>query len=151
VQPAKPLKAVFVCFGNICRSPMAAAFARAYGSDVLLAESAGLRPASNCSSLTRQVMAEKNIDIGDHVPRGLEDVDWSSVDLLINMSGLPLPFRFPGYSENWKVRDPIGESEEVYRAVRDEIEMQVMHLILRLRTGKLQLPLPADLSAESAS
>ena len=51
---------------------MAAGFARTYGSDVLTIESAGLAPALMVSSLTRKVMLEKNIDIGDAFPKGLE-------------------------------------------------------------------------------
>ena len=35
--------------------------------------------------------------------------------------------------ETWAVRDPIGESEEVYREVRDQIEQRVMRLILKAR------------------
>jgi hypothetical protein len=31
------------------------------------------------------------------------------------------------------VRDPIGQSEEIYRGSRDTIERQVMQLILQLR------------------
>ena len=34
------------------------------------------------------------------------------------------------------MRDPIGESEEVYREVRDQIEQRVMRLILKARARK---------------
>jgi len=34
-------KVLFVCIGNVCRSPMAEAFANHYGNDVLIAKSAG--------------------------------------------------------------------------------------------------------------
>ena len=44
---------------------MAEAFARAYGSDVLEAHSAGLAPALALAPLTHAVMLEKNIDLGD--------------------------------------------------------------------------------------
>ena len=39
-------KVLFVCIGNSCRSQMAEAFARVYGSDILVAASAGLAPAT---------------------------------------------------------------------------------------------------------
>ena len=35
--------------------------------------------------------------------------------------------------EDWEVRDPIGQSEDVYRTVRDQIEQRVMRLILAIR------------------
>ena len=38
--------------------------------------------------------------------------------------------------EAWDVRDPIGESEEVFRQVRDQIEQRVLELIERLRSRK---------------
>jgi protein-tyrosine-phosphatase len=38
--------------------------------------------------------------------------------------------------EVWEIEDPFGRTEETFRKVRDEIEMRVMHLILRIRTQK---------------
>src|SRR5271156_244497 len=55
VSPAPEKKRVlFVCIGNSCRSQMAEAFARAYGSDVMVAQSAGLSPATTISAVTKQ-------------------------------------------------------------------------------------------------
>jgi arsenate reductase len=115
---------------------MAAGFARTYGADVLTVQSAGLAPAMTVSSLTRQVMLEKNIDIGQEFPKTLEMASPSGADLIINMSGHPLPGKTEAKVETWAVRDPIGESEEVYREVRDLIEQRVMRLILKVRARK---------------
>lgn len=115
---------------------MAAGFARTYGADVLTVQSAGLAPAMTVSSLTRQVMLEKNIDIGQEFPKTLEMAAPSEADLIINMSGHPLPGKTEAKVETWTVRDPIGESEEVYREVRDQIEQRVMRLILKVRARK---------------
>ena len=41
----QPQRVLFVCVGNACRSQMAEGFARAYGKDVMVPESAGLAPA----------------------------------------------------------------------------------------------------------
>jgi len=54
-------RVLFVCLGNSCRSQMAEAFARAYGSDVLIAASAGLTPASGVAADTSRAMAEKGL------------------------------------------------------------------------------------------
>jgi arsenate reductase len=94
------------------------------------------------SSLTRQVMLEKNIDIGQEFPKTLEMASPSGADLIVNMSGHPLPGETEAKVETWAVRDPIGESEEVYREVRDQIEQRVMRLILKVRARKL--PVPAE-------
>lgn len=119
---------------------MAAGFARAYGSDVLSVQSAGLAPAMIISSLTHKVMNEKNIDLGPEFPKSLESVSPSEADLIINMSGHALPRQIDAEVETWPIRDPIGESEEVYREVRDQIEQRVMRLILKVRAQKPQAP-----------
>jgi arsenate reductase (thioredoxin) len=115
---------------------MAAGFARAYGSDVLITESAGLAPAMVVASLTGKVMLEKNIDIGEAFPKGLDMLAPNEFDLIVNMSGHMLPPIISAKVEDWSVRDPIGESEEVYREVRDQIEQRVMRLILKMRARK---------------
>ena len=114
---------------------MAEGFARAYGGDLVIAQSAGLAPAGSIASLTRKVMKEKNISLGDLAPRSLDEV-MGGVDLIINMSGDELPFKTHAPVEVWEVRDPIGESEKVYRQVRDDIEQRVKHLISSLNARK---------------
>jgi len=127
---------LFVCIGNSCRSQMAEAFARAYGSDILSVRSAGLAPASIVQPLTRQVLTEKNITSEGQFPKGLESVAAESFDVVVNISGEPLPSRPAAHrSIEWRVRDPIGQSESLYRSVAAEIEALVMRLILELRGG----------------
>jgi arsenate reductase len=114
---------------------MAEGFARAHGSDVIHAQSAGLAPALAIVPLTHRVMLEKNIDLGDCYPKEMEHVD-GAIDLIINMSGHELPAGAGAEVEVWEVRDPIGESDEVFRQVRDQIEQRVLQLIERMRVRK---------------
>jgi len=116
---------------------MAEGFARTYGSDVVIPMSAGLTPAVSVAPLTRSVMLERNIDLGDAFPKSPDLVMRTGVDLLINMSGSNLPQKAGPAVEKWDVRDPIGESEEVYRHVCDQIEVLVMDLINELRRERL--------------
>lgn len=95
--------------------------------------SAGLAPAPIVQLLTKKVMAEKGIDIEEHFPKDLGNVGVSNYDLLINMSGVKLPGRIPIEVRDWKIQDPIGQSEEFYREVQEQIEDLVMRLILELR------------------
>ena len=118
---------------------MAEGFARTYGSDVLQAHSAGLAPAMSVAPLTHKVMLEKNIDVGNIYPKDFKPAA-AHADLIINMSGTELPGRPVIPVENWEIRDPIGEREEVYREVRDQIELRVMQLILALRARKQSKP-----------
>jgi arsenate reductase len=114
---------------------MAEGFARTYGSDVLEPASAGLAPAVGVAEPTRKVMLEKNIDISEQFPKGLDEVDLPRFDLVVNMSGYPLAGPLSATLREWSVRDPIGEKEQVYRQVADQIEGLVMQLILELRRG----------------
>lgn len=143
VQPSKPpakhaekakKRVLFVCIGNACRSQMAEAFARAYGADILVARSAGLAPAGLIPPLTRQVLTEKNIPSEGQFPKGLGVFAGQTFEVIVNLSGERLPGAFGSARLiQWNVRDPIGESQEVYRAVAAQIEGLVMRLILELR------------------
>jgi arsenate reductase (thioredoxin) len=112
---------------------MAEGFARANGAGVLEAQSAGLAPAIAVAPLTHLVMLEKDIDLGDLYPKTMDHIQ-GGVDLIINMSGYELEWKHPVLVEEWDIPDPIGESEEVFREVRDEIERRVSRLIERLRS-----------------
>jgi len=129
-------RVLFLCIGNICRSPMAEAFARKYGSDVIEPSSAGLAPALNTHTLTRAILMEKNVDLGEHLPRKFYDLDLSKYDLVVNISGHKLS-RLTVPVENWDVKDPFGGSPEDFRRAMEELEMLVMRLILRIRAGKI--------------
>jgi arsenate reductase len=127
-------RVLFVCIGNSCRSQMAEAFARAYGSDIMLARSAGISPALTIQPLTKQVLALRNLSVDDHFPKGMETVREEPFDLVVNMSGFPVGL--PGArAVAWNVPDPVGEEEAIYREVADLIEILVMRLILELRNG----------------
>ena len=112
---------------------MAEAFARTYGSDVIEPLSAGLAPAYIIQPLTKQVMEAKNISLEGQYAKDLGAIDLNSVDLIVNMSNRPLPPGIPVEVRDWRVEDPIGQDEETYIAVRDQIERLVMDLILELR------------------
>ena len=129
-------RVLFLCIGNICRSPLAEAFARKYGSEEIEASSAGLSPAMNTYSLTRAILLEKNVDLGEHMPRKLRDLDLTQYDLIVNISGQRLPSNLGVAVENWDVKDPFGGGPADFRRAMEELEMLVMRLILRIRTGK---------------
>lgn len=128
-------RVLFVCIGNACRSQMAEAFARRYGSDVLDPQSAGLAPAGFLSPDTRQVMFEKDIDIEGCESKGF-DTTGNAFDLIVNMSGYPLPPLLPSPVREWKVEDPIGLSLDRHREIRDRIEGLVVGLILEFRRAQ---------------
>ena len=132
-MPGKKKRVLFLCIGNSCRSPMAEGFARAYGSDVMEASSAGLAPAAVVQPMTKQVMRARNISLDEQFPMDLRIMDLTRFDLIVNLSGCQLPFTPPCPVVEWVVRDPIGAKESVYEQARDEIESRVIRLVVELR------------------
>ena len=127
-------RVLFVCIGNSCRSQVAQAFARAYGTDVIESESAGVSPATMVAPQTKQVLAEWNLQIDDQFPKGLEIIRHQPFDLIVNMSGIPLaPVGMRVV--NWAVPDPMGQRDAIHRSVAVQLEGMVMQLILELRTA----------------
>ena len=124
-----------MCVGNCCRSQMAEGFAAHYGGDVLMAESAGLVPAGVVVDETVRSMAEKNIDISRQYSKPLLLEQTGDYDLIVNMSGFSLPEAVRASTVAWIVPDPIGQSDQVYARVRDQIEGLVLQLISDFRQG----------------
>jgi arsenate reductase len=112
---------------------MAEGFANHYGSDVLIATSAGLAPAQGIPPDTVAAMGEMNIDVSQHIPQRYDPFAAAESDIVVNMAGFKLPGPQPKGLVEWQVRDPIGSSLANYRLVRDDLEQRVMLLILELR------------------
>ncbi len=112
---------------------MAEGFAKLYGKDVLIASSSGLAPTEIIVRETIECAVENGVDLSEHFPKRYDPHTTGDLDLIVNMSGYDLPEPVLAPVRHWMVRDPIGQSEEVYRECRDHIERQVMQLILQLR------------------
>jgi len=116
---------------------MAEGFANYYGNHLLHASSAGSHPAGIIQPQTIQIMQESGVDISRQTSKGLQDVklewmDWVIV-LEISLAGsIGLPSR-KTRQLNWFVADPIGRSPDVYRAVRDEIQVKVLDFIEKVQ------------------
>ena len=115
---------------------MAEAFGKAYGADVMEVQSAGVSPATMIAPLTKQTLAERNLNIDAHFPKGMDIIRRQPFDLVVNMSGIPVTL--PGARVlQWTVQDPMGHKDSVYRAVANQLEGLVMGLIVDLRNGVL--------------
>jgi protein-tyrosine-phosphatase len=112
---------------------MAEAFARAYGSDVMVPASAGLAPAYGIAPDTIQAMEEKSLDLREQFPKSLRHMRRAQFDLVVNMSGMDLPRDLRAPAVEWDVPDPVDMDYEEHCQVRDQVERQVMQLILELR------------------
>ena len=131
-----PVRVLFVCIGNSCRSQMAEGFAKHHHRDVITALSAGVYPASIIQPETIATMAEKSVSLEGQAPKTIQSIAPKQVDLLVNMSGMAVLSLFPGFKGGnlmWDIEDPIGQPMTVYEDVRDRIEILVGKLAAQLR------------------
>lgn len=121
---------VFVCFGNACRSQMAEGWGRHLGGDEWEAYSAGSNPAGWVAPHSVRVMAEKGIDIAGHYSKGVGELPIQEFDYVVTMGcGDNCPTLKAGTRLDWQIPDPVGQSEEVFRQVRDDLEKRIRNLL----------------------
>ena len=142
----KPLRILFLCTGNSCRSQMAEGFCNALPGNPLQAVSCGIeRHGLNPNAV--RVMQEVGVDISGHESKTLDDIDTDVLDFVITVCGhanetCPL---FPGPVQviHQPSDDPprlahaaASEAEALnhYRRVRDEIRDYVATLPQSLGT-----------------
>ncbi len=136
VKAGARTRIAFVCIGDACRSRMAEAWVRHREVEGIEAVSAGLAPLGYITSETAQVMKEKNVSVDGQQSKGLEAIDWKQVNLLVNMTFMPVRSVVAGFSGRrveWRVPDPFQRSLRTYRRVRDLLERRVDKLIVELK------------------
>ena len=130
-------KVLFVCIGNMCRSPMAEGFARKYGGDILEVYSAGTHATGSVSEDSIEIMRELKIDISDTTSNGLDAVPIAEMDIVVSMAPVRardlVPRGFRGKTIDWKVEDPVGKSLVVFRRSRDQLNELVQQLVEAIR------------------
>jgi protein-tyrosine-phosphatase len=147
-----PETVVFVCTGNTCRSPLAAALAARRWPDGPVFLSAGLQAsgAQPAAEAAQAVAAERGCDLGSHRSRRLDDELLASAGWLIGMTrshvaqlNALLARRPSGHRTGLRVgllgrpnedlasratpadeevADPYGAPVETYRAVADQLD-----------------------------
>ena len=124
---------LFVCSGNTCRSPMAAALARAHGVD---AQSAGLNadPGDPAAPEAVYVAQRYGADLRTHEARNVQAKlirEASQVYAMTNYHAEHLKKRFPQYAERIHVldpsiSDPYGWGVDAYETCAKEL-LTAMH------------------------
>jgi arsenate reductase len=128
----RPIKVLFVCVGNSCRSQMAEALANHCGKGRVRAWSAGSRPLGEIIPQTYQVLEEKGISLEGHSSKGLNDIPVAEMDVVVGMGcevACPVPVGFKGRVIEWNIPDPFGRELSFFRSVRDSIQRQVVALL----------------------
>lgn len=129
---------IFVCTGNTCRSPMAAAlFNYLFPDSNFRAASAGLAAYGECiSENALRVLMERGVlptpanDYTSHVSRTVDRDMLSGADAVIGITAshaMNLMFAFPEFASKISVMprdisDPFGGDVSVYRRTLEDIE-----------------------------
>jgi len=131
----RPLKVLFVCVGNACRSPMAEAWAKHYGDGRIEVYSAGSCAYGQIIADTYAVMREKGISLEGQKSKGLRAVPLDEMDIVVRMGPeveCAPPAGFKGRIEQWNIPDPYARGLETFRMARDLIELEVQGLLADL-------------------
>ncbi|SDE65030.1 arsenate reductase ArsC [Desulfuromonas thiophila] len=136
----QPLRVLFLCTGNSCRSQMAEGLVNADFAGRIQAFSAGTDP-HGLNPLALQVMAERGIDISGHSSDHISRYQGQRFDYVISLCGdadEKCPLFFGGVKRlHLGFPDPpkaSGSAEEVlavYRQVRDAIRSTMQELFER--------------------
>jgi arsenate reductase (thioredoxin) len=136
----KPVRILFLCTGNSCRSQMAEGWARALKGNRIEAYSAGIET-HGLNPRAVQVMAEAGVDISNHRSKHVNEVMDIPFDYVVTVCGHAnenCPF-FPskakvihaGFDDPPALAKDAATEEEAlshYRRVRDEIKVFVEQL-----------------------
>jgi len=131
--PPDPRNVLFLCSLNAVRSPMAAALLKHLRGSRIHVQSAGIREGAEIDGFAVTVMAELGIDIQNHSPQCLAELEDQSFELVVTLSpeahhqALELTRTQAIAVEYWPIQDPTavdGPREarlDAYRAVRDAL------------------------------
>lgn len=104
-----------------------------YGGDGWEVFSAGSNPAGFVAEEAIEVMAEKGVDISSHHSKGIQELPYQSFDLVVLMGcGDNCPTLKAKKRLSWDIPDPIGQSLDIFRQVRDDLGVRIKELL----TGK---------------
>ncbi|MEE9201982.1 MAG: low molecular weight phosphatase family protein [Dehalococcoidia bacterium] len=121
---------LFVCIGNVHRSPMAEAFFNDCAPPGYRAVSAGLRPGRGLNPDAVAVMAEVGLDISLYFPKPLTPDIMSRARRIVSV-GVDADYLMD-FDERWEVEDPLHQPVEKLREIRDVIREKVLDLAARL-------------------
>jgi len=140
----KPIKILFVCLANLCRSPMAKAIAEAVYGGMIEAESAGIMPATGPPFPETVIILREHYgaDISAHKPRHVLEYPIADFDYIIALD-TPVFIRLNEMKEipreklyGWEIADPCGLGMESYERTALRIEDELERFVHRVETER---------------
>lgn len=131
-------KVAFICVHNSCRSQMAEALGRIYGSDVFESYSAGTetKPMINQDAV-KVIKGLYGVYMNETQKSKLLS-DIPEVDIVIKMGcNVVCPHLSAEHVEDWGLEDPTGKSEDEFVKTAKIIEEKVKDLAERIKSNKL--------------
>ena len=134
----KNLKFLFVCYANICRSPMAEGIARTFDSEGIMAESAGIAAVKN-GPAPQAVEAMKlmyGIDISGHKARNVTEVDLDFFNFIVALDSMVYRHlkSLNRIAEEklfeWDIHDPVGQPVSVFQKVAERIRKRIEQFLI---------------------
>ena len=124
---------LFLCVHNAGRSQMAAGWLKHLSDGSIDVFSGGSSPAEDINDIAVAAMREVGIDIEGEQPKAWTNSEVRSADVIVTMGcGDTCPV-YPGKRYlDWDLTDPAGQSIDVVREVRDDIQKRVRGLIMSL-------------------
>ncbi len=128
-------KVAFICVHNSCRSQIAEALGKHFGSDVFESYSAGTETKPQINQDAVRLMKQiYNIDMEEtQKSKLLEEIP--KVNIVVTMGcNVKCPFLPCEYREDWGLDDPSGKDDQAFIEVIQTIESKIKTLIDQLKS-----------------
>ncbi len=133
-------KVAFICVHNSCRSQMAEALGKLYGSSVFESYSAGTETKPQINQDAARIIKDLyNIDMNETQKSKLLS-DIPEVDIVVTMGcNVQCPFLPSKHREDWGLDDPTGKSDEEFILTAKKIEEKIKDLAKRIKNNEINL------------
>ena len=134
---SKP-KVAFICVHNSCRSQMAEALGKLFGSEFFESYSAGTETKPQINQDAVRIIEDLyNVNMNKTQKSKLLS-DIPEIDIAIKMGcNVVCPYLKANHTEDWGLEDPTGKSDEEFIKIAKTIEAKVKDLAERIKNNKL--------------
>ena len=131
-------KIAFICVHNSCRSQIAEALGKLYGSNVFESYSAGTETKPHINQDAVRIIKDLyDIDMNETQKSKLLS-EIPKVDIVIKMGcNVVCPYLPAKHIEDWGLDDPTGKSDEEFIEIAKTIEKKIKDLVMRINNREI--------------